>query len=48
MMSDLESTWSQLLDWDTVTTASWDNIDGHLKTTLRVYKPRKYLNTSLI
>lgn len=38
-MSDLESTWSQVIEWNALTVASRDNFEGHLKTTLKVHSP---------
>eukprot|EP00794_Sanderia_malayensis_P017000 gene17000-18713_t len=37
LRSKLEASWSELLEWNTATTASWDSVEGHLKTSLKVY-----------
>ena len=39
LVSKLDSSWSRLLEWNTVTSVSWDVIDGHLKTSLNVHSP---------
>ena len=40
-MSSLEANWSELIEWNTVTSVSWDSIEGHLKTSLTVRNPAK-------
>ncbi|XP_065072092.1 centromere/kinetochore protein zw10 homolog [Rhopilema esculentum] len=39
LVSVLESNWSQLIDWSSVDSVSWDNIESHLRTSLRVRSP---------
>eukprot|EP00112_Aurelia_sp_Birch-Aquarium-sp1_P010087 Seg2172.2 transcript_id=Seg2172.2/GoldUCD/mRNA.D3Y31 product="Centromere/kinetochore protein zw10-like" protein_id=Seg2172.2/GoldUCD/D3Y31 len=41
LMSSLEANWSELIEWNTVTSVSWDRIEGHLKTFLTVRNPAK-------
>eukprot|EP00795_Rhopilema_esculentum_P012876 gene12876-3626_t len=44
LVSVLESNWSQLIDWSSVDSVSWDNIESHLRTSLRVRSPANQIS----
>lgn len=42
-MCHLYDAWSSLFEWSTSTSASWDSMEGHLKTSLKIDLSGEYV-----